>query len=66
MHYFRRDMIGLRGQKMLTKSIFALSLRLFSRIKWPFLKDSEIYGHDHLFFSPGLIGRRKIVLIEDG
>jgi hypothetical protein len=53
-------------KKLLKKVLFAVFLNYFSYIKWPFLKKSKLFGHDHLFFSPGLIGRRKIILIEDG
>lgn len=42
-----------------------LYLRLFSRIRWPFLTSAEIFGEDHLVFSPGLIGKRNYTLIED-
>jgi len=42
-----------------------LYLRLFSRIRWPFLTSAEIFGEDHLVFSPGLIGKRHYTLIED-
>jgi hypothetical protein len=48
------------------KRIILVLLRLFSRIRWPFLMKSELYGHDHLFFSSSLIGWKKITVIEDG
>jgi hypothetical protein len=66
IHYFNQKLFGISGQKLMQKSIFALILKCFSRVRWPFLKKSELYGHDHLFFSAGLIGRRQIILIEDG
>jgi hypothetical protein len=65
IYYFDRKLFCPFGRRMLKKSICALSLRLFSRIRWPFLKDAEIYGHDHLFVSPGLIGRRQLIFIEE-
>lgn len=41
-------------------------LRHFSSYRWPFLRKASLYGHDHLYFSSGLIGNRQITVIEDG
>jgi hypothetical protein len=53
VHYFDRKMCAPFGRRMVRKLICALSLRLFSRIRWPFLKYAEIYGHDNLFVCRG-------------
>ncbi len=38
----------------------------FRKVIWPFLKYTPIIGQDHLYISPGIIGRGKIEVIEDG
>lgn len=58
-HYFvKRKTIAERRR-------IRLYLRFFSRIRWPFLKSAEIFGVDDLVFSPGLIGKRDYILMED-
>ena len=46
--------------------IIRFILYRFSYIKWPFLKSVPLYGGDHLWFSPGLVKKRKITVFEDG
>ena len=43
-----------------------LKLRLIARLKWPFLSSADLYGHDHLCFTPSLTGTRKMTVLEDG
>lgn len=40
-------------------------LRLTANFYWPFLQTANIYGLEICAFSPGLMGKRKIVSIED-
>jgi hypothetical protein len=63
-HYF--DYKSYKGANGLIKRIMLFLLRYFSIIRWTFLRNSELYGHDHLFFSPGLVGKKKMTVIEDG
>lgn len=43
-----------------------LKLRLVAPFKWPFLSSADLYGHDHLCFTPSLTGNRKMTVLEDG
>jgi hypothetical protein len=43
-----------------------LSLRIGGYFRWPFLKRAKIMGHDHLVYSPYIIGKRNYTYIEDG
>jgi len=46
--------------------IFLFSFFLFRYFQYPFLRKAEIFGHDHLFYSPFVIGKRDYTYIEDG
>ena len=54
-----------RGLKLWERRILKIYLRLFSRFKWNFLNEAEIYAQDHFWFSPGIIGNRDYTLLED-
>jgi hypothetical protein len=43
-----------------------LSLKIIGFFRWPFLRKCRIFGHDHLPYSPYIIGRRDYTYIEDG
>jgi hypothetical protein len=43
-----------------------IKVRLLGLLRWKFLRTAEIFGHDHLTFSSGLIGKRPYTLMEDG
>lgn len=42
-----------------------ITLRLLANIRWPFINKSNIWAHDHLPYSPYLIGNRDYTYIED-
>lgn len=35
-------------------------------MKWPFLCTLPIFGQDHLWYTPALLRKRSMVVIEDG
>jgi len=43
-----------------------IAIRWLSRLRWPFLLWAPLYGQDHVFFSYGLVGYRKMTVLEDG
>ena len=45
---------------------YSLFLRWTAAWRWPFLKTANLYGLEICFFSPMLVGYRKMVSIEDG
>lgn len=50
-------------------AIRVLSRFILSRIsylRWPFLKTVPIYGADHLWFTPALLKKRSMTVLEDG
>jgi hypothetical protein len=57
------------NKKMLVniiKYIFlAFSFCIFRYIKWPFIKKAEIYGNDHIFYFPFIIGKHNYTFIEE-
>ncbi len=59
-HFFKKK------KNFLSRFLFRLGLRFFSRFRWSFLRKKPIYGSDHLTFSAGIIGNRKYILLEDG
>jgi Glycosyltransferase family 52. len=59
-HFFKKK------NSILQRFLFRFNLRVFSRLRWSFLKSKPIYGSDHLTFSSGIIGNRKYTLLEDG
>lgn len=63
-HYISRN--NFFGRNKLHKHLFLIYLRILWGLRWIVNKNLTLWGHDHLFFSPALIGRRKIKLIEDG
>ncbi len=57
--------------KMIKKSyfiriIYRFGLYCTSYFKWPFLRTLPIYGGDHLWFTPALLHKRSMVVLEDG
>lgn len=41
-------------------------LRMTKKLRWPFLKDSEIWCYDNYSSAKAIIGRRKYVFLEEG
>lgn len=63
--------ISIDNDKYLEGNLFNRFLQKFklyhcTRKKFKCLNRLPIFGHDHLSFSPGLIGNRKLTVIEDG
>ena len=58
-HYFKKR------KNIFHRFLLRLKLRLFSRLYWPFLKNTPICGEDHLTYSSGIIGNKKYTLLED-
>lgn len=48
------------------KRLFRIILFWSAKYRFPFLKYCKIYGGDNYFFSSGIVGNRKMILIEDG
>lgn len=46
--------------------LIKILIRIFSNMRWPFLKTAAIYGGDNFYFSSELVKNRKMTLIEDG
>lgn len=46
--------------------VWKIKLLIKRKILWRFIDKTQIYGHDHLVFSPMLIRNNKITVIEDG
>lgn len=46
--------------------IWKIVLKLKKELFWRFIYNTKIYGHDHLVFSPILIGNNHMTVIEDG
>jgi hypothetical protein len=61
-HYFKQPKIF--GIKYYLHML--LFVRTVRKIRWPFLKFADLFGHDHLFFSPYIIANKYYKLIEDG
>lgn len=56
----------LSQKNVLVRTVFRVMLRIVARFKWPFLSSAMLYGHDHLLISPALVGKKKIIVLEDG
>ncbi|MGV4462935.1 glycosyltransferase family 52 [Ornithobacterium rhinotracheale] len=54
------------NQKKCHDFIYYFYLRLVTIVKWRFVRNGEIYAQDHLHYSPGIIGKKDYILIEDG
>jgi hypothetical protein len=56
------------GSKKINKNIIwlFLFLKILGYFRWPFLRRAKIMGHDHLIYSPYIIGKRNYAYIEDG
>lgn len=50
----------------LSRIAFFCNLRYRSVKRWKFLETAEIFGADHLCITPGLLGDRQMVVVEDG
>lgn len=48
------------------KLMMKLYIRYAGRYRWPFLKNSEFWGQDNLFFSSPIIGNNDMTILEDG
>lgn len=53
-------------RKRWMKWLFRVSLYWTSCFRFPFLKRCRMYGSDNYLFSSGIVGRRQLILIEDG
>jgi hypothetical protein len=56
------------GSKKRNKNIIWLFfyLKIIGYFRWPFLRKAKIMGHDHLDYSPYIIGKHNYTYIEDG
>jgi hypothetical protein len=56
------------GSKEINKNILwrFFFLKVLGYFRWPFLRKAKIMGHDHLIYSPYIIGKRNYTYIEDG
>ncbi|SHF38991.1 Glycosyltransferase family 52 [Bacteroides faecichinchillae] len=50
----------------LMRVLYRFGLYCTSYFRWPFLKKLPIYGGDHLWFTPALLRKRTMVVLEDG
>lgn len=64
-HYFDKKWFNSL-HRMSWKILYLIYLRFFSRIRWPFLLNCDIFGLDHAYFSSSIVGYNKMVVIEDG
>lgn len=46
--------------------LYRFGLYCTSYFRWPFLKKLPIYGGDHLWFTPALLRKRTMIVLEDG
>lgn len=64
VHYFSCNKFNTLGH--FRQILYKIWIYRFSDLKWPFIKSVKFYGGDHLWFSPGILKDRQIIVFEDG
>lgn len=65
-HYFNPKYCKNKRICHPVRFFYSLFLKWFAKLRWPFLNTADLYGLEICFFSPMLVGHRKMVSIEDG
>lgn len=58
--------VKMTSQPFVLRVLCRFWLKCTAYMKWPFLCTLPIFGQDHLWYTPALLRKRSMVVIEDG
>lgn len=64
--HFKNSYKEVLYRNRLQEFIYYSKIKFLKYIRWPFLKQADIYGADHIKLAFSLVGKRKMTVIEDG